>query len=51
MELHMILDLNNVTRLTREQVIRSYKPAFQLELAVCLAPCLAFALYLLTVAI
>lgn len=48
----MILDLNNARRLaTREQVIRSYKPAFQFEMAVVLAPCLAFALYLLSVGV
>ena len=47
----MNLDLPNANRLTREQVMRSYKPAFQLEMLVCLAPCLGFALYLLTIAI
>ena len=44
----MNLALNARRLATREQVIRSYKPAFQLEIAVCLAPCLAFAVYLLS---
>jgi hypothetical protein len=45
----MNLELTPAARLAnREEVMRSYKPAFQLEAAVCLSILLSFAVYLLS---
>lgn len=47
----MNLDLTPAQLAHRAEVMRSYPPAFRLEAAVCLAPCFAFAVYLLSVAL
>lgn len=48
----MNLDLPNARRLAhREEVMRSYPPAFRLEAAVCFSILLSFAAYLLSVAL